>query len=383
MLLAAGAARAIDLTNTWAVSLGGNPCNWSIAQTGTALTFSGGTGCSYLSVSGVGTIDSTTGAFTANGTIVFPGFPPIFDGIAITAVAAPAGTSFAGTATTSFGPTPIAGSLCRNGNLDPGEACDDGTNPQGCCTNTCTPEPDGQACTQPPHDQCATATTCAAGACVGAPTPAGTPCDADFRPCTHDACDGAGACSFVECSPCCDASCLSHTIPPCAGPANGRSFFLLKTGDPDGADRLVFRLPGVDGVSVADFGDPTTTTDYALCVIQADEDLGTRLLLSARAPAASTCGGRPCWKATRRGFRYADRRRTSDGLASVVASATGGTGRFRVIGRGSRLSPSLDPIFSYPDALWVQLRTADRCWGAFYPVPEVAETGLIRATGGE
>ena len=132
-----------------------------------------------------------------------------------------------------------------------------------------------------------------------------------------------------------------------------------------------------------DFDDPTTVTGYTLCVVQADGQLGTRMLLSARAPAASTCGSRPCWKATRRGFRYADRSRTSDGLATVVARATGGTGRFRVVGRGSRLSPGLAPIFRYPDPLWVQLRTADRCWGAFYPVPDVAETGFIRATGGE
>ena len=60
----------------------------------------------------------------------------------------------------------LTASLCRNRNLDPGEACDDGLTYAGCCTPTCTVEPDGTSCST--TLDCQIAPTCAAGACVGA-----------------------------------------------------------------------------------------------------------------------------------------------------------------------------------------------------------------------
>jgi len=77
---------------------------------------------------------------------------------------------------------------CGNGNVDPGEECDDGNTVAGdCCSPTCQLEPDGQACDDGRF--CTLNSTCSQGACVG-----GTPRDcADANSCTADRCDEPSA----------------------------------------------------------------------------------------------------------------------------------------------------------------------------------------------
>jgi cysteine-rich repeat protein len=73
---------------------------------------------------------------------------------------------------------------CGNGNVDPGEQCDDGNTAAGdCCSPTCQLEPDGQACDDGRF--CTLDTVCGQGTCGG-----GTPrsCD-DGNACTADRCD--------------------------------------------------------------------------------------------------------------------------------------------------------------------------------------------------
>ena len=80
---------------------------------------------------------------------------------------------------------------CGNGNLDPGEECDDGNGVDGdCCSASCRLEPDGQACSN--GNACTTGGTCSAGVCHGGTA---VVCD-DGNPCTADACDPATGCAF-------------------------------------------------------------------------------------------------------------------------------------------------------------------------------------------
>jgi len=77
---------------------------------------------------------------------------------------------------------------CGNGNVDPGEECDDGNTVAGdCCGPTCQLEPDGQACDDGRF--CTLGTVCSQGTCGG-----GTPrnCD-DGNACTADRCDEPSA----------------------------------------------------------------------------------------------------------------------------------------------------------------------------------------------
>jgi cysteine-rich repeat protein len=73
---------------------------------------------------------------------------------------------------------------CGNGNVDPGEQCDDGNTVAGdCCSPACQFEPDGQTCDDGRF--CTLDTVCSQGACLG-----GTPRDCDDgNACTADRCD--------------------------------------------------------------------------------------------------------------------------------------------------------------------------------------------------
>jgi cysteine-rich repeat protein len=73
---------------------------------------------------------------------------------------------------------------CGNGNVDPGEECDDGNTAAGdCCSPTCQLEPDGQACDDGRF--CTLDSVCSQGTCGG-----GNPRDcADANSCTADRCD--------------------------------------------------------------------------------------------------------------------------------------------------------------------------------------------------
>jgi len=119
----------------------------------------------------------------------------------------------------SGGSTVMARQLrrCGNGNIDPGEECDDGNGVDGdCCSASCRLEPDGQPCSD--GNACTTAGTCSAGVCHGGTAVA---CD-DGNPCTADACDPATGCTFsaagADGTPCDDGdACTDNDV--CGGGA--------------------------------------------------------------------------------------------------------------------------------------------------------------------
>ena len=110
--------------------------------------------------------------------------------------------------------------------------------------------------------------------------------------------------------------------------------------------------------SVGDFGTPHTTTSYALCLY----DGTSELIGSVTAPAGGTCRGKPCWRATAKGWRYDDKDRTPDGVQRLdLESGIAGKAQVAVSAKGLNLtSPSL-PISTLP--VTVQLRSsAGQCW---------------------
>jgi cysteine-rich repeat protein len=78
--------------------------------------------------------------------------------------------------------------LCGNGNVDPGEQCDDGNRDAGdCCSPSCQFEPTGQACDDGRF--CSLGSVCDQGTCGG-----GVPRDcSDGNACTADRCDESTA----------------------------------------------------------------------------------------------------------------------------------------------------------------------------------------------
>jgi hypothetical protein len=157
--------------------------------------------------------------------------------------------------------------------------------------NTCTS--DGNACTDDTCDGAGTCQhanntgpctvndgcvggTCGGGVCTstGQPVSAGTSCDSDASVCTRETCDGAGACQpagIVDCAPCgdCDAAlgCVGYTNASCSAVAGTtKASITLKTGAGPEDKRATWSWAGTS--TPAAFGNPTTTTDYTLCIYE-------------------------------------------------------------------------------------------------------------------
>jgi hypothetical protein len=134
---------------------------------------------------------------------------------------------------------------------------------------------------------------------------------------------------------------------------------------PDTKDRLQWKWQKGAATTVADFGDPTTTTGYGLCVYD-----GTGALLSEAAiPAGGTCNAkspRPCWRASRSGFRYVDRDLTPAGVQQLTLRAgVAGKAQIGLKARGPALATPDLPVQALP--IRVQLvSTTGQCWEASY-----------------
>jgi hypothetical protein len=130
----------------------------------------------------------------------------------------------------------------------------------------------------------------------------------------------------------------------------------------------------------ADFDDPTTDTDYALCLY--DQTAGVwSLALEANAPAASTCSAKPCWIAKKAGFKYASEDGVPQGLVDLSINARSKIGQASISAKGvgpHLLLPAL-PLHEDPQVT-VQLRdSAGGCWGADFSTAMKSDATQFRA----
>jgi cysteine-rich repeat protein len=152
----------------------------------------------------------------------------------------------------------------------------------------------------------------------------------------------------------CSATC---TLEPCsAAPAAGCRLPAPGKG--------VLATKG-DATSRTDFGDPTASESYALCVYDAG-----RLLATIRMAAGGTCAARPCWSPTATGYRFRDGELTPDGASQLVLRAgDAGSARAQLKAKGANLA--LPPLDEIGGPVRVQLRqTSDAvCWEAVFGAP--------------
>lgn len=390
-LLAPTPARAdFDITNDWIVTLDLLPgpssatCTWGFLQTGGTFTANGSCGSSVIG--GLqGTIDVVSGAVSGSGGIEnLNGGPHLsFD---FTGAVAPSGSTI--TATVSGVVTgSLVARLCQNGNLDPGEACDDGLTNAGCCTPTCTFKPDGAECTS--TLDCQTAPSCSAGACVGEPRTAGWPCEADGNACTADACDGAGACAVGDCSPCCGG--LSCTPRPragtCKGSTDGRALIDIQSTFFGLKDKIVWNVPHVSATTLDHLPDPETTL-YGVCFyVLGPADDFTVLAYDAIAPAGDGCGRARCWKTGPKGVSYNGGAQKPGGVASLrLTTGAEGKAKLSFVGKGPDLGLYHPFGLMIPGGeLLVELHAGDSCWSTYFlnlgQKPSIRTTSRYRQRG--
>ncbi len=231
---------------------------------------------------------------------------------------------------------------CGDGVLEELEDCDDGnTSPGDGCDAACRLEPCFSCAGEP--STCATYTcgpceTCGAGACVTTPR----------------------------------SGCLRSTA------AHGSSLAIRRTADGSG-NKLGWRIAKGEATSAADFGDPTSTTPYALCLFDGPAN-GSLPLMTVPVPAGGTCGTKPCWKPRgtppgTKGYDYRDAAAPSGGVVRV--SLRPGDDRHARVGvkaKGTSL-----PLPTLPrNGIQVQLQTPDvgPCWEADFTSTESTTTSF-------
>jgi hypothetical protein len=168
----------------------------------------------------------------------------------------------------------------------------------------------------------------------------------------------------TDCTPDPRSDCLS------AEPSGAK---LAIAADADATrDSLKLQWRAADAVALSDFGDPASTTGYAICLYDA---LG--LGASDDAPAGRSCGGRPCWRASTSTIHYKDPSTTPDGIRKMTLVA-GNAGRARIdlTGRGANLR--LPPLpLTAPFEVQLQRSDGGQCYSAAFSAAPVCD-GMTR-----
>ena len=127
------------------------------------------------------------------------------------------------------------------------------------------------------------------------------------------------------------------------------------------------------------FGDPTATTDYSLCVYDRSGGVAS-LAMAATIPAGGTCGTRPCWKAISSGYKYKNGTSGGDGVRSVLLKgSSAGNAKLQIKAKGDALplpTPVGAPFFHQDPSVTAQLvNSAGFCWEATYSAPAQRNQG--------
>ena len=137
----------------------------------------------------------------------------------------------------------------------------------------------------------------------------------------------------------------------------------LRRGIKESRDRLVWKWRDGGQGDLAQFGNPTTNTSYALCVYAGSAQ--------ARVMRADAPAGPPWTARANRGYRYIDKSRTPDGLSRIVLRGTSSRNRAQLVVRGVG-SDLVMPTLPLQLPVLVQVVTSDgpKCWEATYSSPK-------------
>jgi hypothetical protein len=170
-------------------------------------------------------------------------------------------------------------------------------------------------------------------------------------------------------------------VPEAAGCATAlprRASLSLRNDANPARDQLSSKWKGAAAVAREDFGDPTTTDAYALCVIDRTGGVATARL-AATVPAGGVCGAKPCWKSTSTSFVYADAAAAQAGIRKIQLKA-GAAGRAKatVKGKGASLAMPALPLATPVTVRLVRTGTP-ACWEAAFGAPSRNDAGAFKA----
>jgi CSLREA domain-containing protein len=161
--------------------------------------------------------------------------------------------------------------------------------------------------------------------------------------------------------------CAAPPLSGCDTP--GKSLLLIKDHGADGAgagDKLIWKWLKGPATAQADFGDPTTTAEYTLCIYA-----GTTAAIRADIPAGGACGSGPCWKPIGdKGYKRTDPAAGTAGIKKVLLKGSD-VAKAKILVKGQGAALDLDPTtlpLAAAAGLTVQLSHSDNtsCWQAIY-----------------
>ncbi len=192
--------------------------------------------------------------------------------------------------------------------------------------------------------------------------------DYEFDRCT----DGGGPIDCGSCQTCDPAfGCIGEPAVGCGLPAiPAKSRLVMKNDSAVTRDRMVWLWTKGSATSLAAFGDPTTTTEYEMCLF---DESGPVPMLAMRSviPAAGVCKrGKPCWKAFKdKGFRFRDGQGVPDGITKLQLKE-GESTKAKMLLKGSGAGEgTILPLPDFPLGLplRIQLRNdLSECWEAVF-----------------
>jgi hypothetical protein len=138
----------------------------------------------------------------------------------------------------------------------------------------------------------------------------------------------------------------------------GKSSILLLDKETDAQDSLKWKWVRGSATSYFDFGAPLSSTEYVLCLYDANG-----LVLDAVVPTGSA------WQSGLHGFKYKSRSGTPAGMTQIQLKI-GADGKAKVLVQGKGADLRMPALETLVQPLRVQLRNSDGpCWEAVYSSP--------------
>jgi len=147
---------------------------------------------------------------------------------------------------------------------------------------------------------------------------------------------------------------------------SGKSSLSMKDETPDNGDQLQWKWLKGPTTPLADYGNPLTADDYALCVY----DNGV-LLTSIDASAGGICRGKPCWSAKPTSIQYKNADGSPSGAVKIKLKEGlfDGKASIQVKARGDKVAlPDLGALTG-PIDVQLQRSGGAPCFGTTFSAP--------------